>query len=147
MTEVSFAKYVFRIEEREGKPVIFDEIRRKRVALTPEEWVRQHVIHYLIHDCSYPKSLIAVERGINLNGLQKRFDIVVFNNSGLPKMIIECKAPEEPLNEKVFEQIARYNLSLNVDYLWVTNGTNNFCCILKGGVVMLDRIPRFQDLI
>lgn len=146
MTEVSFGKYVFRTDERDGRPVIFDEIRRKMVALTPEEWVRQHVLHYLIHGRSYPKSLIAVERGIELNGLQKRFDIVVFNNSGLPKMIVECKAPEEPLNEKVFDQIARCNLSLNVDYLWVTNGTYNFCCILKGGVKLLDKIPNFEEL-
>lgn len=146
MTEVSFGKYAFRTAEEDGRTAIFDEVRKKMVALTPEEWVRQHVLHYLIHDRAYPKSLIAVERGIELNGLQKRFDVVVFSNSGLPKMIIECKAPEEPLNDKVFEQIARYNLSLKVDYLWVTNGTYNFCCCLKGGIQMLPAIPAFEEI-
>src|ERR1700742_4770526 len=118
MTEVVFSKYNFRVEDREGGRFIFDDARKKWVSLTPEEWVRQHVLHYLIQDKGYPKSLIAVERGIELNGLQKRFDLVVFDNKGQPNIIIECKAPEEKLNEKVFEQIARYNLSLRVNYLW-----------------------------
>ncbi|HLP18974.1 MAG TPA: type I restriction enzyme HsdR N-terminal domain-containing protein [Chitinophagales bacterium] len=146
MTEVVFGTYNFRTEDREGGQFIFDEVRRKFVALTPEEWVRQHILHYLIHDKKFPKSLIAVERGIELNGLQKRFDVVVFANDGLPKMIIECKAPEELLNDKVFEQIARYNLSLRVDYLWVTNGTNNFCCKLKDGIELLEHVPSVEML-
>lgn len=144
MTEVVFGTYNFRTEDREGGQFIFDEVRRKFVALTPEEWVRQHILHYLIHDKKFPKSLIAVERGIELNGLQKRFDVVVFANDGLPKMIIECKAPEELLNEKVFEQIARYNLTLRVDYLWVTNGSNNFCCKLKDGIELLGEVPSIE---
>lgn len=146
MTEVVFGTYNFRTEDREGGQFIFDEVRRKFVALTPEEWVRQHILHYLIHDKQFPRSLIAVERGIELNGLQKRFDVVVFANDGLPKMIIECKAPEELLNEKVFEQIARYNLSLRVDYLWVTNGANNFCCRLKDGIELLEHVPDAGEL-
>src|ERR1043165_7107838 len=116
MTNVTFSNYNFRTEEREGKQFIFDEVRKRFVALTSEEWVRQHIIHYLVYDKQFPKGLVAVERGIELNGLQKRFDVVVFATDGKPKIIIECKAPEETLNEKLFEQIAGYNLSLRVDY-------------------------------
>lgn len=147
MTEVIFSNYNFRTEERSGNRFIFDVVRKKMVALTPEEWVRQHILHYLITDKKIPKGLIAVERGIELNGLQKRFDVVVFNNQGKPKMLIECKAPEEKLNAKVFEQIACYNLSLHVDYLWVTNGENNFCSKLKNGIELLKEVPGCDDLI
>lgn len=146
MTEVVFGKYKFRTGEQDGIKVIFDEVRRKPVALTPEEWVRQHILHYLIYDKQYPKSLIAVERAIELNGLQKRFDIVVFTTDGLPKMMIECKAPEEKLNEKVFEQIARYNQKLRVKYLWVTNGNVNFCCKLDSNITLLEKIPAYAEL-
>jgi len=146
VTEVVFGQYDFRIEERERKQFIFDFVRQKFVSLTPEEWVRQHILHYLIYDKNFSKNLIAVERGIELNGLQKRFDIVVFSREGIPKMIIECKAPEEKLDEKVFEQIARYNLSLKVDYLWVTNGKKNYCCKLKEGIESLHLIPSFNEI-
>jgi hypothetical protein len=145
MTNVVFSSYNFKVKEPDNKKVIFDIARKKWVALTPEEWVRQHILHYLIYDKKYPHSLIAVERGIELNGLQKRFDLVVFTNTGKPKMIIECKAPEEPLNEKVFEQIARYNLSLKVDYLWVTNGALNFVSRLTGGIQLLESVPDWPD--
>ncbi len=146
MTEVKFGDYHFRIEEREGKKFIFDEGRKKFVLLTSEEWVRQNVVHYLIYDKNYSRSLIAVERGIELNELQKRFDAVVFSNDGKPKMIIECKGSEEKLDEKVFEQIARYNLSLKVDYLWVTNGKFNFCCKLKNGIELVNAIPSIDEI-
>lgn len=146
MTEVKFSDYPFRMEEREGKKYIFDEVRKKFVLLTSEEWVRQNVLLYLIQDKEYPKSLIAVERGIELNGLQKRFDAVVFGRDSKPKMIIECKGSEEKLDIKVFEQIARYNLTLKVDYLWVTNGKFNFCCKLKNGIELLSQVPSLEDI-
>ena len=146
MTEVAFEDYDFRTEKREDVEFIFDIARKKFVVLTPEEWVRQHILQFLVNSLQYPLNHIAVERGIELNGLQKRFDIVVFSQSGKPVMIIECKAPEEPLNEKVFEQIARYNLTLKVDYLWVTNGTRNFCCTLKEGIRLLKKIPTYQEI-
>ena len=146
MTEVKFGEYLFNTEEKDGKKYIFDVVRKKFVFLSPEEWVRQHIIHYLIDDRGVSKSLLAVERGIELNGLKKRFDIVVFSNSGKPKMIIECKAPNEKLSETVFEQIARYNLSLNVDYLWVTNGHYNFCCRLMNRIELLSVIPTAAEL-
>lgn len=147
MTEVIFTKYNFRIETRDNRQVIFDIIRKKMVALTPEEWVRQHVILYLHFNKVVPKGLIAVERAIELNGLKKRFDIVVFNRYGTPKMIIECKAPEEKLNDKVFEQIARYNLALKVDYLWLTNGEKNYCCKLRNGIELLTVFPAKEELL
>lgn len=143
---IQFNKYNFRLEEREGGQFIFDEVRRKWVMLTPEEWVRQHILHYLVEQKSYPKSLIAVERGIELNGLQKRCDVVVFNTYGKPVMIVECKAPEEVVSPKVYEQIARYNQKLRVDYLWVTNGTYNFCCKLGEYPVLLADIPAWNEL-
>lgn len=147
MTRVTFSSYNFRREPRGGEEYIFDEVRKKWVLLTGEEWVRQHILHYLVYDKGYSPGLIAVERGIELNGLRKRFDIVVFDSTGSPKMIIECKAPDEVLNEKVFEQIARYNMSLKVDYLWVTNGKFNYCCNLKaGGQLVLD-IPSSAELL
>ena len=146
MTNVAFGTYNFKLEERNKKQFIFDIARKKWVFLSPEEWVRQHILHYLVYDKKYPSSLIAVERGIELNGTQKRFDLVVFNNTGKPIMIIECKAPEETLNEKVFEQIARYNLSLKVDYLWVTNGTLNYVSRLKGGIELLQVVPDWETL-
>jgi hypothetical protein len=146
MTEVKFGDYNFRINENEGKRYIFDIARKKSVILTPEEWVRQHILHYLIDDKKYPASHIAVERGLELNGLQKRFDVVVFGHSGKPAMIIECKSHDEVLNEKVFEQIARYNQTLKVAYLWVTNGKRNYCCSLKGGIRLLPQIPDYELL-
>lgn len=143
---IQFNQYNFRIEEREGAQCIFDEVRRKWVVLTPEEWVRQHILHYLIRQKGYPKSLIAVERGIELNGLQKRCDVVVFNTDGKPVMIVECKAPDEVVNQKVFEQIARYNLKLRVKYLWVTNGSYNFCCKLSDTIILLEEIPTWEEV-
>lgn len=143
MTEVKFGDYDFRFKEEDGNKFIFDIGRKKFVALTNEEWVRQHILHYLVHDKNYPLSLIAVERGIELNGRQKRFDLVVFSNTGNPSIIIECKAPEEVLNDKVFEQIAVYNLALKVDFLWVTNGTYNYFCKLKPAIELLKSIPEY----
>lgn len=146
MTEVQFNQYNFRTRVQQGKMVVYDIVRKKFVPLTPEEWVRQHILHYLIFDKGFSKSLLAVERGIELNGLSKRFDVVVFSNTGLPKMIIECKAPEEKINEKVFEQIALYNLSLRVEYLWVSNGTQNYCCQLSEKISLLSTIPSVSDI-
>lgn len=147
MTKVEFDKYNFRIEEREGRQFIFDEVRKKMVTLTPEEWVRQHIIHYLLHTKGYPPGLIAVERGITINGLQKRFDVVVYNNAGEAKMVVECKAPEEPLNEKVMMQLAAYNLYLHGACWWVTNGSYNFCYRLGVTIKALENIPSYNELL
>lgn len=143
LTTVTFSDYAFNIRQENGRKEVLDPIRKKWVILTPEEWVRQHILHYLLYDKKYPRSLIAVERGIELNGLKKRFDVVVFGRNGLPFLLIECKAPEEPLNEKVLEQSLRYNMQLNAAYLWMSNGVQNFCYALKTNEGLLSTIPDF----
>jgi hypothetical protein len=107
---------------------IFDSIRKKFILLTPEEWVRQHVIVFLLDVKKYPKSLINVEKTVKVNGMNKRYDIVVFNPDGSIFLLIECKAPEVKINQRTFDQIARYNLILNAQYLMVTNGLNHYFC-------------------
>lgn len=101
---------------------VFDMVRRKFVVLSPEEWVRQHVIHYLIYHKEVPVSMISVEKQLILNGTRKRTDVVVFSSSLRPLMIIECKAPSVELDQQAVNQILRYNLTLNVPYLFITNG-------------------------
>jgi len=137
----------FRVRDLGGKKEIFDGIRKKFIALTPEEWVRQHFIAYLVKGKNVPASLIGVEVSMKMNRLQKRGDIVVYNTSGKPCMIVECKAPEIRITQDVFEQIARYNMTLNVNYLVVTNGLEHFACFIdheKSGYKFLKEIPDFN---
>ena len=122
---IEYSKYNFNIKADENIQSIFDIIRKKYVLLTPEEWVRQHIVHYLIHDYKFPKALISIEKQILLNELRKRTDIVLYNQHVKPKLIVECKAPEIKLTQAVFDQVARYNLKLRVPYLWITNGSNH----------------------
>ena len=105
-----------------NKRLVFDTVRKKYVALTPEEGVRQHFVHYLMNQLDYPVGLIAIETVVKINTLNQRADVVVYNRKGKPVMIIECKAPKVKIDNSVFEQAARYNLNLGVDYLLVTNG-------------------------
>lgn len=128
MQELNFPKFTFRFKNSENKISIFDEIRKKFIVLQPEEWVRQHCVQYLIQVKQYPKSLINVEKELLVNGLRKRYDIVVFNTNGSIQLIVECKAPQITINQTTFDQIARYNLSLNANYLMVTNGINHYYC-------------------
>ncbi|NAS30827.1 restriction endonuclease subunit R [Flavobacteriaceae bacterium R38] len=128
MQQLNFPKYQFRFKNSENKLWIFDIIRKKFVVLQPEEWVRQHVVHFLIEEKKIPKSLINVEKKITVNGLTKRFDIVVFHSSGKINMVIECKSPSVSLDQKTFDQIARYNSVLNSDFLMVTNGLQHIYC-------------------
>ena len=127
MQELNLPKYDFKIIKKNNKNYIFDEIRKKYISLTPEEWVRQNFIKYLISEKKYPKGLISVEMSFQLNRLQKRSDIVVHNRKGKPKMIVECKSPSININQKVIEQIITYNISLKVDYLTITNGLKHYC--------------------
>ena len=122
MLPLNFPGYNFRFKSSENKQQIFDIIRKKFVSLQPEEWVRQHVIHFLSVDKKYPTSLINVEKTLSLNGLRKRYDIVVFNTDGSIHILVECKSPNIIISQDVFDQIARYNLKLNANYLMVTNG-------------------------
>ncbi|XLS30961.1 type I restriction enzyme HsdR N-terminal domain-containing protein [Flavobacteriaceae bacterium M23B6Z8] len=130
MQRLNFPEYSFRFKNNENKLRIFDDIRKKFVVLQPEEWVRQHVSHYLRSEKQYPASLINVEKKIELNGLIKRYDLVVFNSDGTIHLVVECKAPDININQNTFDQIARYNLSLKATFLMVTNGLQHFYCQL-----------------
>ncbi|MEE9349188.1 MAG: type I restriction enzyme HsdR N-terminal domain-containing protein [Flavobacteriaceae bacterium] len=128
MFELNLPTYPFKITLKNKKHYIFDVIRKKNIFLTPEEWVRQHFIQFLIKEKKYPVSLIAVEKEIKVNNLKKRFDILVFNNKGEHQIIVECKAPKVKITQATFDQIARYNMTLNAKYLIVTNGLEHFFC-------------------
>lgn len=129
--------------------MIFDSIRNKYVALTPEEWVRQNFLQYLIRIKKMPPSLIRVEMFLELNGLAKRSDIVVHDRQGNPLLAVECKAPTVKITQSVFEQLARYNLQLNVPWLAVTNGLTHFICkfsVSEKQYLFLDDIPEYDRL-
>lgn len=128
MEQLDFPTYNFRLKNSKNKRQIFDPIRKKFVALTPEEWVRQHVIKFLTIDLNYPKSLMNVEREIQVLGMRKRYDIVIFNPDGSIYLIVECKAPSVQISQHTFDQIARYNLALDATFLMVTNGLNHYYC-------------------
>jgi len=128
MKKLNFPTYSFRFKNSENKTAIFDEIRKKFILLTPEEWVRQHTVQFLLQDLKYPKSYINVEKLIKINTLNKRYDIVVFQPNGEIFLLIECKAPEVAISQQTFDQIARYNLTLKAKYLMLTNGINHYFC-------------------
>lgn len=128
MLKLNFPPYQFRFKNSENKVAIFDEVRKKFIILTPEEWVRQHVVHYLMKEKNYPKSWVNVEKQIKINGLTKRYDVVVFNPDGSIFLLVECKAPEIKINQNTFDQIARYNMVIKAQYLMVTNGLEHYFC-------------------
>ena len=147
MVSLNLPKAEFKIKSSENTQYIFDIIRKKYVVLTPEEWVRQHIIHYLIVVKGYPKSLIAVEKQLTINTLKKRFDILVFNNTGLPKIVVESKSPNTKITQSAFDQIARYNLNLNADLLMVSNGLQHYFCKLDAineQYIFLKEIPPYN---
>ncbi len=138
-----------KVKIENGKRLIFDDIRKKYVVATPEELVRQNFIHFLISEKKYPKSKISVEKGIHLNGLSKRFDIVVYDKTMKPWIIIECKAPKVPITQKTFDQAAQYNIKLQVNYLITTNGAETFCCKINAQekkYEFLNEIPDYGNL-
>jgi len=146
--ELQFPKYSFRFKNNENKVSIFDPVRKKFVVLQPEEWVRQHCIKYLVSEKNYPLSLINVEKELRINDLKKRYDIVVFNNDGSIHIIVECKAPNITISQVAFDQIARYNISLNATYLMVTNGINHYYCQLDMNnkcYLFLKDIPSYKE--
>ena len=126
MQVLNFRPYSFRFKNKENKPLIFDEIRKKFVALQPEEWVRQHVLHFLLYDKGYPKNRIQVEKQIKVNSLTKRFDIIVYEPDGSIRLLVECKSPSTPIRQEVFDQIAQYNRSLKAELLIITNGLDHY---------------------
>jgi type I site-specific restriction endonuclease len=126
MINLNLPSFDYTVKKEKDKVMIFDQIRRKYIVLTPEEWVRQHIINYFIFHLKYPKALIRVESGLTYNTLQKRSDIVVFDRTGNPWLVVECKAPNEKIDTGTVRQVAIYNVSLTAPFLAVTNGMVHF---------------------
>ena len=148
MQDLNFPKFDYRFKSNENNISIFDVIRKKFVALQPEEWVRQHCLHFLMEKKYYPKSLINVEKELILNGLKKRYDIVVFNSDGSIFLIVECKAPSVKINQATFDQIARYNMTLEAQFLMVTNGIDHYYCEVNASELryeFLRDIPNYKN--
>ncbi len=148
MQNLNFPTYTFRFKNSENKRLIFDDIRKKFVVCQPEEWVRQNCVQFLIQEKQYPRSLINVEKELKVNNLSKRYDIVVFNSDGSIHLMVECKAPKVNIDQSVFDQIARYNLTLNAEYLMVSNGINHYYCLMDAVAKeyqFLKDIPNYKE--
>ena len=142
MLMITYPEPEFRIKKENGKEFIFDSLRKKWIMLTPEEWVRQNFVQYLLQVKNYPASLIAIEKEIKLGELKKRFDILVYDSNHQPWMMIECKAGTVKLDEKVLDQALRYNISVPVEYIVITNGEMTFAWKRdEGGLHLLEEIP------
>ncbi len=147
MQKLNFPEYSFRFKSSENKTLVFDEIRKKFVVLTPEEWVRINLVQFLIKEKNYPKSLINVEKQLKLNNTVKRYDVVVFNNDGSIFLIVECKAPTIAITQDTFDQVARYNLALEAQFLMVSNGLEHYYCKMdfeEKRYVFLESIPDYK---
>lgn len=127
MQQLNFPDYTFKILNEGENLLIFDELRKKYLVLTPEEWVRQNLIRYLIEEKKFPKGLISLEAGLKVNTLQRRYDALVYSKDKRPLVLIECKAPSVNINEKVFDQILAYNATIKASYLIVSNGLKHYC--------------------
>ena len=150
MKQLNLPQYSFKISGNENNEMILDTVRRKYVRLTPEEWVRQNFIQYLVNEGKYPAGLLGVEVMFRLNKLKRRVDILVHNRQGRPVMIVECKAPEVKIDDKVFDQIVCYNIGLKVPYIVVTNGIDHYACKVDhttGKYEFLLVIPLYEDLL
>lgn len=149
MIVLNLPPFDIKIAVKDGKNTVFDVIRRRYVALTPEEWVRQHFVHFLLEQKGYPQALMANEVQVQLNGTKKRCDTVLYRRDLTARMIVEYKAPDIAITQKVFDQITRYNIVLKVDYLIVTNGLQHYCCRMdyeRGSYNFLQDIPDYQSL-
>jgi hypothetical protein len=144
---LDFPKFEFTIQESEGRLRIFDGLRKRYLILTPEEWVRQNMITYLVQYQNFPKNLFALEKGLKYNHLLKRFDILVLDRSGLPFLLLECKAPQIQLSNKTLEQIATYNMQIGAPHLGITNGKQHLFFGFEkqsGKYAQLSSVPQIQ---
>jgi hypothetical protein len=150
MQELNLPSYHIKTKQVGKHTEVFDFIRKSYVMLTPEEWVRQQFIHFLVHEKNYPAQLISIEKGIKVLGLQKRFDAVIADRSGQPAVLIEFKSPDVKITQKTFEQVSTYNLQLKVRFLMVSNGLKHYCCKVdfeKRAFEFLTNIPEYNELI
>ena len=149
MLPLNLPSYDVKITEKGGTTFILDVLRKKYVALTPEEWVRQHFIHFLLEHKGYPQGLLANEVQLTLNGTKKRCDSVLFGKDMKARLIVEYKAPSIEITQAVFDQITRYNMVLKVDYLIVSNGLTHYCCKIDYQTkqyTFLPDIPSYSEL-
>lgn len=145
MIRLNFPDYKFQIAEKEGKPTIFDPVRMKYVALTPEEWVRQHVIRFLVEEKKVPVMLIKAEAEIRLFKTRKRFDLAVFDRNGKALLVVECKAPSVPVTQEVLDQAVRYNMTMKVGLLMLTNGLHHIFCKVGAQDASVQQISNLPD--
>lgn len=149
MQQLNLPSASFNIQDRSGKPYVFDLFRKRFVLLTPEEWVRQNFLRFLFEHKGYPSGLIAVEASLKYNRMTRRADAIIYGSSGKPLMIIECKAAHVPISQDVFDQVARYNFPFGVALLVVTNGLQHFCMLRNAASekwVLLNEIPAFREI-
>lgn len=149
MYRLNLPQYEIKVSTACGRRVIWDILRRKYVSLTPEEWVRQHFIHYLIDRKGYPAALLANEVELSCGAKKLRCDSVLYDNNAVPRLIIEYKAPTISITQKTFDQISVYNFLLKVDYLIVSNGLQHYCCKLdyaNNRCVLLEDIPEYSEI-
>ncbi len=146
MDRLNLPPFDFKLKASGANLLVFDVLRKKYVILTPEEWVRQHFVHYLIGHLHYPKSLISIERGTSYNTLQKRTDLCVYNNTGLPHLLVECKAAHVPITQEVVKQASVYNQTLRARFVVITNGLQHYCWevdFAANSFTALQEIPSF----
>jgi hypothetical protein len=149
MQKLKLPAYTFSIGEKNGRSLIFDEIRRKWIILTPEEWVRQHFLKFLVSEKQFPASLMAIEKKVLINGLSQRFDLLVHDRQGKPLLIAEFKAPEVEINQIVFDQAFRYNSALMAPYYLISNGMIHFVCKVdfeNNKTEYLSEIPGYHQI-
>lgn len=147
MDELVFPPFEYNLRNENGKVAIFDIIRKKHIILTPEEWVRQHLVHYFIDQLKYPKSLISVEDGLKVNKMQKRSDLIIYNREGEVFLVVECKSPKIKLRQNSMIQLSTYNQTYNSKYLALTNGLQVYVCKMdykNKKVSYLDQFPPFK---
>jgi len=145
MLQLNLPQYSFRIKKLNEKLVIFDSQRKRYVALTPEEWVRQNFIRFLIEEKGYPAAYLAIEKQLNMNGMKKRCDAILYNEHAQPFLIIELKAPNVAISQATFDQVAVYNAKLKVDFFIISNGIEHFCCKVNLETARYEFFPKIPD--
>ena len=145
MQGLNLPTYSFKLKSENGKEYIYDQFRKKYVRLSPEEWVRQNFTHYLVNERGYPSSRIVIEKSLKVNTIIKRCDIIVYNDSGQPTLIVECKSPDIKIKQGTFEQVSIYNITFKVKFLIITNGLKHYCCKVDFATHKVELINEIPD--